>query len=150
MPRHSDSTVKPGAKKPGAKPGKSKVSKLKPEQIIEKKVEILDLLSNGQAGTLTEAAKIIGVRPVQVYHWNQTDKDFQEMVKLVREVKADEIETYLRGNKNLVAQIFLLKGYRPMFRDSYRVVEIRDEKTKELLEELRKLGKQENKVEETK
>ena len=67
------------------------------------------------------------------------------MVHLAREVVADRIEQGLAESKNVIAQIFLLKGYRHMFRDNY-TVDVTNEKLELLLTELRKLAKPEVEV----
>ena len=106
------------------------------------KAEILDLIDQGEVTTLTEAARKLEISPSRTYRWSKTDEEWRKQVYEAREIVADELEKLLRDSKNVVAWIFLLKGLRPeMYRDNYRF-EVKDERTKELLEELKKLGQQ--------
>ncbi len=100
------------------------------------KFKIISELESGQVETVTEAAENIGVNPTVAYRIMKSDPDFGEAVKAAREIVADKIEKELIGNSNVIAKIFLLKGYRPMFRDTFKV-EQHNPKLEEWLAELR-------------
>jgi len=126
----------------GVKPGtKSKLVKYKPEQVVRFKMLILDKLESGEAFTLSEAANQIGIMPVRAYSWSKYDPDFREMIALARQVRADRLEMELTNSNNIVAKIFILKGLRPEFRENYKV-EVSDTRFVDLLEELRRLGRE--------
>ncbi len=129
-----------GSAKPGPKPHAYHLSgDWTDRQIRDKKLKILELLSNGTATTLSDAATMAGVRPANVWHWNETDPDFQSMLKLTDEVVADRIEKDIQTSKNPILMMFLLKKIRPEYRDNYRTYEVSGKLT-ELLEKLRELA----------
>ncbi len=100
------------------------------------------MLSKGECETISDAARKMGVDPTRVYAWSTNDPDFQNMVKAARQVVADDIEKHLRHHKNFIPLMFLLKAYRPEFKESFKL-DIVDSKMSEILEELRKAGKPE-------
>ncbi len=112
---------------------------LSPDDIIAYKIKVLEFLTDGQARTLSSAATMAGLPASRVHHWAREDKDFEEAINLAREIVADKIEDYLIDNKNPIVQIFLLKGYRPMFRENFKI-DIRNPKLEELLLELKAIG----------
>lgn len=123
------------------------LGKLTPEQIVEYKSLILDLLDVGGAKTLATAARAVGVSPTKVYDWNKSDNGFRNQVQQARKVLADKlIEELLDDTEakmpQVVAKIFIIKGLCPEFRDSHRVVEFKDERGVKILEELRRLGRE--------
>jgi len=128
-------------KKPGRKPGATKIARrMNDDKILDSKVRLLELMSSGECRTLSSAAEKLGLNPTRVHWWAQDDPEFKEMVKLAREVAADKIEEEFQEHKNFIPKMMLLKGYRPMFRDSYRT-ETTDSRLYELLQELRELGR---------
>jgi len=140
-PKGSPNRLKPGDpnyKKPGRKSGATSLPQHTDEQVLDYKYQILKLMSEGKAKTLSEACRLIGVDPVRVYAWGNTDRDFQQMVRLTREVIADDIEASFTTHANFIPQMMLLKSYRPMFRDTYKF-DIRNERLEKLLGELREL-----------
>lgn len=60
------------------------------------------------------------------------------MLRLSREVVADAIEKEFRTHKNFIPKMMLLKGYRHMFRDNYRL-DVTNEALEKLLGDLREL-----------
>lgn len=140
-PKGSSPKLKPGDpnyKAPGRKSGVTKLPQYTMAQILEHKVEVLRLLCSGEAETISDAARTLGVDPARVHQWGQNDKDFQEMLRLSREVVADKIEKEFRTHKNFIPKMMLLKGYRQMFRDNYRL-DVTNEALEKLLVELREL-----------
>ena len=114
----------------------SKLPPYKPDQILKLKVKILQVLLECKATTIRSAAILLHIPPVRAHHWAKDDKDFGEMIRMVREVRADLLEEELAVDPNVIAKIFLLKGLRPMYRDSYKV-ELTNENLENLLKELR-------------
>jgi len=129
----------PTKNKPGRKARGSFMPRLSDESILKYKTQILELLSSEEVTTVSEAARILKLNPAKVHNWASNDKDFQEMIKLTREVIADDIEKRLRDSKHFIPQMFLLKAYRPMFRENYKL-DLGSSKMEELLMELKKLG----------
>jgi len=134
-------------------PLKSQIlEKYTPEQIRKFKENILDILEARTADTLSDACKQISVKPTKAYDWMKHDRAFKNRVNAVKEVIADEIFKQLlhieysnNSKPSITALIFLLKGLRPEFRDTFKIIEEKDQKTRELLEELRKMSRQEKK-----
>lgn len=139
MGRPIGSPNKPGGKKPGRKPKSSHLPHFSDAYILKYKVQILELMTSGNVLTLTEAARKLDIPPTRVHSWTSADKDFAELVRLTREVRADELEEDLSTHANFIPKMMILKGYRPMFRDSFKLT-VTDDKTRELLEELKKLA----------
>jgi len=110
------------------------------EEILDAKVEILRLLTDGVVKTVAEAARAIGLSPARVYNWSKSDKDFRELMSSVYEVIADDIEKGFIEGKDYIPKMMLLKGYRPRFRDNFRL-EFTTEKVENFLEELKEIGK---------
>ena len=125
----------PGYKKPGRKAG-STVFQLADDQILAFKARILELLASGKATTITDAADKVGVEAARVYAWGKNDPDFRDMLALSREVVADRLEKELAEHANFIPKMMILKGLRPMYRDSYKTP-MDDNKLRELLEALK-------------
>ena len=127
--------------------------RLADEEIVKFKEQILELLDDCKEKTLSSAARKVGVSPTKTYQWLKTDDNFRDQVKQARKVLGDKlIEELLSVSPDakmpaVTAKIFLIKGFHPEFRDSYKVVEFKDERAIALLEELRQLGKEEPKPE---
>lgn len=109
------------------------------EQVAGLKAEILNVLDMGIAETLSDAARRLAIRPSQAHNWLATDDNFRKLYNQAREVLADRLERELLSSDNVIAKIFLLKGLRPQYRDNFHV-DITDNRTRELLDELRRLG----------
>jgi len=116
-------------------------------QQMEYKSQILSILDNSEAKTLSGAARMVGISPSKVRDWTRSDENFRNQVKQAQKVLADRLIEELLDDQfakmpQIVAKIFIIKGLAPEFRDSYKVVEFRDKRGVEILEELRRLGKQ--------
>lgn len=127
---------------------KRKLPQLKDEEVRKYKEEILNLLDTLQCFTISDAAKTLGLSPSQVYLWNTTDEDFKGRCGHAEEVLADEVQKRLlevsteqRNMAYVTANVFLLKGLRPKYKDSWRIVEPPDVEAKAFLAELVALGK---------
>lgn len=121
--------------------------KFTPAQIIEYKLKILSILDAGEAKTLATAARAVGVSPTKVYDWNKEDKSFSGQVKHAQKVLVDKLIEELLDDKDakmpqVVAKIFIIKGLCPEFRDSYKVVEFKDERGIEILRRMRELAEE--------
>jgi len=136
--RPKGSKNREGTKKVGRKPRQPLMAKATPEEVLFYKSQILDVLARGEYMTLADAARKFGIEPIRVHWWARDDKDFQEMVKLAREVAADDLERELAQHANFIPKMMILKGYRPMFRDNFKGIVISD-KLENLLVELNKL-----------
>uniref|UniRef100_A0A6H1ZGS5 Uncharacterized protein n=1 Tax=viral metagenome TaxID=1070528 RepID=A0A6H1ZGS5_9ZZZZ len=126
---------------------KRKLVKSTPDQILGYKLRILEMLEKGEAYTLTACAEKLGVPALRVYHWSCDDKEFQEMVHLAQEVQADKLEQEFIDlpERFFIPKMMLLKAWRPMYRDNYKV-DITNTKLEQMLEELKQIGqKQEGK-----
>jgi hypothetical protein len=88
---------------------------------------------------LASAARKLGLAAARVHQWAQNDKDFHELVKLAREVVADKLEEEFMEHGHFIPKMMLLKAYRPMFRENYKI-DFEDSRMKEMLENLRQLG----------
>lgn len=134
---------RPAPKKKGGRPRKplsiAYGKTLTPDEILTCKIRILELLEQGKARTVTEACEVLQIPAIRAHGWARTDKEFAESVQLAREIVADQVEANLIGNRNVIAQIFLLKGYRPKFRDNYKA-ELDNPNLLKLLEELKAIG----------
>ena len=112
-----------------------------PEVVLQLKEEILAIIDLGVAETLADAARKAGVSPSEAWSWASTDEKFMRRYQQAREVVADRIEAELLQSNNVIAQIFMLKGLRPQYRDNYKLT-VTDDRTKAILEELRRLAKE--------
>jgi len=110
--------------------------KLPPEQVLRIKVKILEQMVADAPTTLTSAARKLGIDPIKAHNWVQTDRGFGELVKMTREVVADQIEEEFWKHANFIPKMMVLKAYRPEFRDNYKV-DLNNERLEELLKELR-------------
>ena len=110
-----------------------------PDEILTYKLKILEMLEKGQARTLTQCAEILEIPAVRVHGWSASDKDFQEMIRLVREIIADKIEAEFSTHANFIPKMMLLKAYRPMFKDNFRL-DVTNTRLEEMLNELKKLN----------
>ncbi len=129
----------PGSEPTGPKPGASKLPPTPAELIVAIKEAALDLIDQGKCETLAEVAAALDVSPTLLYTWQSRDPEWGSQIKHARQIIADRIEKILIHSDSPQALMFLLKGYRPEFRDNFRV-ELRDDKTAALLEELKALG----------
>ena len=120
----------------------TKLPHMSTEEIMDTKHKILELLSSGDATTISEAARSINVEPHKVYTWGRSDPDFREAVTAAREVVADDIEKRLQNHPNFIPLMFLLKAYRPEFRENYRYGGT-DSKLEEILGELSRKAQEE-------
>ena len=121
---------------------------LKDAEVKAYKEEILRLLDTLECFTITDAAKALGLSPSQVYNWNRSDEDFKGRCGYAEEVLADAVQKRLlevdkeqRNMAYVTANVFLLKGLRPKYKDSWRTIEPPDVEAKEFLKELVELGK---------
>ena len=137
---------KPGALKTGRKPGQSSVatrlSRMTDAEYLDAKVDLLKLMIGeltGEPMTLSAAARTLKLNPVNVHRWGQTDPDFQEAVRLTRKVVAEDIEAEFRKHPNFIPKMMLLKGYEPMFRDTFKM-ERTNENLEKMIAELKRLG----------
>jgi len=131
----------PEYRRPGPKLAIEKVlPRLSTQDILELKVKALELLSTGECFTVTQVARKIGLPPTRLYQWGRDDRDFRDLLRIALEIKADDLEEELSKHANFIPKMMILKGLRPKYRDSYRTMP-EDNKMKELLEELVKLGK---------
>jgi len=110
------------------------------DEILAIKVDILELLSAGDAQTVAAAARKLGVQPVRVYGWAKEDEDFWDCVKLAQQVQADGIVAEFLEHKNFIPKMMLLKAWRPEFRDNFKV-QVESSEMKNLLNELKEAGK---------
>jgi transposase-like protein len=138
MSRPKGVSNRPGYKKPGPKPSYY-LPKMDAQKAIELKQEIVRMLGRGEAKTLTEAAEAVGISPSLAHQWAKKDEEFRELLGVTKQVLGDRIERELIDSPNVVAKIFLLKGYKPEFRDNAKVI-VTDSRITELLEELKKAG----------
>ncbi len=142
MGRPAGSKNRQGAQKPGRKTGQVRLKSLQMTdgEIMDAKYAILKALSAGQARTISEAARLINIDPVKVYFWGESDPDFRDAVKSIRQVIADELEDKLNESKNFIPWMFLLKAYRPEYKDKY-VFDTNSGNMEKLLNEIREAGK---------
>jgi len=132
---------------------KRKLPQLKDEEIRAYKEEILRLLDSLECFTISDAAKTLGLSPSQVYAWNTSDEDFKGRCGHTEEVLADMVQRRLlevteaqRNVAYVTSNIFILKGLRPKFKDSFKIVEPPDQTAKQFLAELVELGKKKDTV----
>lgn len=123
------------------------------KQIQGYKKQILGLLDACEARTIKEAANKLEISPSGVYYWCETDKAFARQVHQRKNVLADKLIVELLDADPdskmpiITAKIFLIKGLKPEFRDSHKIIELKDEKTRAILEELQKLARKQPKLE---
>ena len=156
MGRPPGSPNRAGGQKPGRKPGSSQRPHLKDAEIIDAKIKVLALLENGAAKHLTECADILGLSRTQMYFWKQSDTQWAKEIELTDQITADrlekEIEQAIVEGKAIsmpyvTARIFRLKALRPeKYKENYKF-EVTDANMKQLLTDLRNLGKSEPKKE---
>jgi len=156
-PKDTPNKKKPGDvgyRKPGRKPGQLSIKTRMPQmldaEILDAKVDILRLLTDGEVKvdgkllpilTLTDAARALGLKPANVHNWANNDKDFQELVKNAKKVVADDIIHEFITNKPhyYIPKMMIVKGTYPELRDNFRV-EHSSEKLEAMLDELKRLG----------
>jgi len=137
MARPKGSKNKPGSRKPGRKENSTSIPKqFTDNEIIEYKVLILQMMVDGKAQTVTSACRTLGIPPTRGHGWLKGDPDFKELVEMVGQVIADEIEEDFRVHGHFIPRMMLLKRYRPEFRETYKF-DIKNDKLEELLERLR-------------
>jgi len=117
----------------------TRIGSMTDEEILDAKVEILRLLTDGVVKTVAEAARAINLSPARVYNWCKTDKDFQGLMTSVYEVIADDIEEHFLKTKHDIPLLMLLKGHRPKYRDNAKM-EFSTEKIETNLQELKEIG----------
>ena len=133
------------ARTPGAKDltprktAKKKMPRYSPDEILAYKIKILDMLEAGEAFTLTQCAEKLEIPALRIYHWSVDDKDFQSMVHLAQQVRADIIEEEFVHHANFIPKMMLLKSWRPQYRDNFKV-DITNNKLEDMLQELKQLG----------
>ena len=118
----------------------TRIGSMTDEQILDAKVEILRLLTDGVVKTIAEAARSIGLSPVRIYNWVKTDKDFKGLMESTYEVIADDIEKGFIEGKDYIPKMMLLKGYRPRFRDNAKI-DFSTEKIENFLRDLKEAGR---------
>lgn len=111
------------------------------EEQFDQKHKIIQLLCDGTAQTISDAARQCGLKPVNVWHWGRTDPDFKDALYAAQEVLADTLERKLTDSHNFIPWMFLLKKIRPEYKDNYRF-DGTSSKMQEILEELSKLSKE--------
>lgn len=126
-----------------------------PERVVELKLDIIDLLEEEKAETLSGAAKILGLNKLRVHAWRRNDKEFASMVDAAQEVIADRLEEELNpfivqgkiiNYPYVMARIFRLKALRPhKYRDNYKF-DIENSNLTDLLTDLKRLGQKPPKV----
>jgi len=138
--RPKGSRNNPGAGKPGPKPALFKAKSVySPGQIAEWKAQVVTMFDEGVIETLTEGARILALRPSVLYGWMTFDHEWTAQIRQAKEAIADRIEKNLLDSTNPNAQMFLLKGYRPQFRDNFKL-NVTSEALEKLLEELKSLA----------
>lgn len=125
-------------KKP-RKTARRPLAKFTPDEILDYKLKILKFLETGEARTLTECASLLDIPALRVHQWSKDDKDFQSMIGLAQEVQADKIEAEFMGHANFIPKMMLLKAWRPMYRDNFKV-DMTNSKLEQMLEELKRVG----------
>jgi hypothetical protein len=143
MGRRKGSHNKPDAQKTGPKPSPYSIVRKLPAmtapEILDAKVAILEILTEGSVNTVAAACRMLNIPPMRAYNWIRTDKDFQEYLKDIQEVIADDIEETFLDGKNDIPKMMLLKGIRPKYRDNFKIIHS-TERLEQDLEELKKLS----------
>ena len=125
MTRHKGSKNKPGYKKPGKKTGSLMLEgkTVNPQLLDTFKEELLSLMEVGECHTVSQAAERMGIPARFVWRMAFKDQDFGVLIRqaqiVLRQIKADKLEQEIADSGNIIGKIFLLKGYRPEFRDNY-------------------------------
>lgn len=107
-----------------------------PEEIKLNKLKIINLLMTGKAYNITDACEQAGILPQLAFGWAKRDETFAAIIQNVHEVVADELEKELREYDHFIPKMFLLKAYRPEFRDNHKV-NVTSETLELLLKELK-------------
>ena len=115
------------------------------------KSEVLRLFDAGEIDDLSEASEKVGVSKLTLYAWRKADKTWrnaldqamQPMVdRLLQEIMVDTMPDGKTVNMPYItARLFVIKRYRPEFREAYRFV-MEDSRVLEHLEALKKLATQ--------
>ena len=123
-------------------------------KVIKAKIAIISLFESGQVHTMTGAARLLGISPLAVYGWKRRDLKWAESIEQVDQIIADKLEEELEqalvmgkviSMPYVTARIFRLKALRPKkYKDNFKL-EVTDVSMKNLLTDLRNLGKQEHK-----
>ncbi len=120
---------------------KSLQKRLTPATISGFKQAILQLLESEAAKNLSQAADFLGIPKLRAHVWYDDDPDWAKLVRQAQQITADRLEETIDSKENIIGLIFRLKKLRPEYRDNFKV-EVHNEKTRFLLEELRQLGSQ--------
>jgi len=147
------SKSKPGYKTShmGAKLASHPAYRFTNDSILQYKYDILKMIYEEDVYTIAAACDILKLRtgadvsPTRVHYWAKNDPDFASAIQSAKESLGDKLEVELAEHANFIPKMMILKGIRPEYRDNYKF-NFEDSKTKELLEELRKLGRRETKV----
>jgi hypothetical protein len=127
------SSPTPATNPPGPKPVEM-VATLK-ERLLEAYI---------QTRRLDMAAKMVGISPTTPYRWKAQDSQFKEDLEACYEVIGDhylgKLET--QAEKNIIGHMFLVKRYKPEFRDKVESVQVNTEIRLAigLIQELRQAG----------
>jgi len=140
--------------------GSKNKPKAKPKELYDDdvvkwaKAETLRLFDAGEIDDLSEASEKVGVSKLTLYSWRKGDKTWrnsldqamQPMVdRLLREIMVDTMPDGKTVNMPYItARLFVIKRYRPEFREAYRFV-MEDSRVMEHLEALKKLATQSKK-----
>lgn len=132
----------------------SRLAQRKPNEIRELKAKILELLESPLdtgCWTLTDCARFLGIPAIDIYGWSRLDEEFKEQTKHAEDIVADilikrliEVPTDQQKMAYVVAHIFLIKGLRPKFKESYKIVEPMGQEAREILKEFLEAGKKDN------
>jgi hypothetical protein len=112
---------------------------VKADEVLLRKVEILELISSGTCINITAAAEKLGISPGAVYMWSIRDPDFGELLKMAQETFTDKLEQELATHSNFIPRMMVLKGRRPIYRDNWKAAPD-SQQLVNLLSELKKLG----------
>lgn len=144
----------PNRKKPGdldyikigRPPARHKLpSPMSADAILTAKVQIIELFIAQKVRTITEAAQLLHLSPQAVWGWVRRDEDFADLLEGARQVAADKIEAEFQDHANFIPKMMLLKGYRPMFRENFKI-EHTSKGLEDTLAELKKLSAQQEKT----
>jgi len=124
----------------------NRLPKIPQDKVLQYKLQILGMLERGEALTLTECAEKLNVDAAKVHFWSSQDRDFQAMIHLAHEVQADKIEVEFSKHANFIPKMMLLKAWRPIYKDNFKV-DVTNSKLEDMLEELKQLGKKQNEKE---
>lgn len=110
-----------------------------PTTMMGFKKAILQLLESEAAKNLSQAADFLGIPKLRAHSWYDDDPDWARLVRQAQQITADRLEEEIDEKGNIIGLIFRLKKLRPEYRENFKV-EVHNEKTRVLLEELRQLG----------